>query len=122
MISVAAFFDELEKIAINLQQLTRLEQLAGPDTVRDIMGSIERSSGAMGPQHVPRSHPMTAHIVGGKMVKVPLGAPAPVAAQAAPVVKATVQKPGLLARAGEALKAPFARKGSWLTRAVRVAT
>jgi hypothetical protein len=73
----AAFFDELEKIALDLHQLVRLENLAGKGTMKDIMDGMARSSGQLGKAKVPKPQPMTAYFRGGKMFKAPLGSPPP---------------------------------------------
>jgi hypothetical protein len=78
MIPVQAFLDELEKISINLQQLTKLEGLAGKGTVQSIMHGVERQSGAMGKKFV-QHRPMTLKITPQGISRMPLtAAPIPV--------------------------------------------
>ena len=67
-----AFADEMQKIAINLQQALKLEKLMGRSSAAKMFHSISRSSGELGKKAVPKHQPMTLKFVGGKMVKTPL--------------------------------------------------
>ena len=45
--------------------------------MKKILHGIGRSAGKMGKAAVPKSRPMTARFVGGKMIKTPLPPPVP---------------------------------------------
>lgn len=76
-ITMSAFADEMQKIAIGLQQALKLEKLMGRPSASKMFHSISRRSGEMGAKAIPKHVPMTAYIRGGKVIKQPVSMPPP---------------------------------------------